>query len=238
MTTPPSPGARIRVAVVDDHPVVREGLVLILQTQPDFEIVGEGESGPDALDLVDRLNPDVLMLDLELPGLDGVAVLRRLRERGASTRVIAFTVFDTDDRIIGAVEAGAAGYLLKGAPSAELFDAIRIVHAGGSLLQPLVASTVMRHVAQQGRPTTAQGVSLTERERDVIQRLARGMSNKEIAAALGVSERTVKFHVASLFTKLGASNRTEAVTRAVHAGLRPTPVLFPASFLPARAMPA
>jgi DNA-binding NarL/FixJ family response regulator len=218
MTTTPSPGARIRVAVVDDHPVVREGLVLILQTQPDFEIVGEGESGPDALDLVDRLAPDVLMLDLELPGLDGAAVLRRLRERGATTRVIAFTVFDTDDRIIGAVEAGAAGYLLKGAPSAELFEAIRIVHAGGSLLQPLVASTVMRHVAQQGRPTT-QGVSLTERERDVIQRLARGMSNKEIAAALGVSERTVKFHVASLFTKLGASNRTEAVTRAVHAGL-------------------
>ena len=219
MTTTPSPGARIRVAVVDDHPVVREGLVLILQTQPDFEIVGEGESGPDALDLVDRLAPDVLMLDLELPGLDGVAVLRRLRERGATTRVIAFTVFDTDDRIIGAVEAGAAGYLLKGAPSAELFEAIRIVHAGGSLLQPLVASTVMRHVAQQGRPTATQGVSLTERERDVIQRLARGMSNKEIAAALGVSERTVKFHVASLFTKLGASNRTEAVTRAVHAGL-------------------
>jgi DNA-binding NarL/FixJ family response regulator len=218
MTTTPSPGARIRVAVVDDHPVVREGLVLILQTQPDFEIVGEGESGPDALDLVDRLAPDVLMLDLELPGLDGAAVLRRLRERGATTRVIAFTVFDTDDRIIGAVEAGAAGYLLKGAPSAELFEAIRIVHAGGSLLQPLVASTVMRHVAQQGRPTT-QGVSLTERERDVIERLARGMSNKEIAAALGVSERTVKFHVASLFTKLGASNRTEAVTRAVHAGL-------------------
>jgi DNA-binding NarL/FixJ family response regulator len=219
MTTPPSPNARIRVAVVDDHPVVREGLVLILQTQPDFEIVGEGESGPDALDLVDRLTPDVLLLDLELPGLDGVAVLRRLRQRGTPTRVIAFTVFDTDDRIIGAVEAGAAGYLLKGAPSAELFEAIRIVHAGGSLLQPLVASTVMRHVAQQGRPTTTQSVSLTERERDVIQRLARGMSNKEIAAALGVTERTVKFHVASLFTKLGAGNRTEAVTRAVHAGL-------------------
>jgi DNA-binding NarL/FixJ family response regulator len=217
--TPASLGTRIRVAVVDDHPVVREGLVLILQTQPDFEIVGEGENGPDALDLVDRLAPDVLMLDLELPGLDGVEVLQRLRERGAPTRVIAFTVFDTDDRIIGAVEAGAAGYLLKGAPSAELFEAIRIVHAGGSLLQPLVASTVMRHVAAQGRPITTQGVALTAREHEVLERLARGMSNKEIAAALGVTERTVKFHVASLFTKLGAGNRTEAVTRAVHAGL-------------------
>ena len=221
--TPRQSDARIRVAVVDDHPVVREGLVLILQTQSDFEIVGEGESGPDAIGLVERLSPDVLMLDLELPGLDGVAVLRRLRERGATTRVIAFTVFDTDDRIIGAVEAGAAGYLLKGAPSAELFEAIRIVHAGGSLLQPLVASTVMRHVAAQGRPGAAPGATqaaaLTTREREVLRQLAHGMSNKEIAATLGVTERTVKFHVASLFTKLGAGNRTEAVTRAVQAGL-------------------
>jgi DNA-binding NarL/FixJ family response regulator len=219
---PPASDTRIRVAVVDDHPVVREGLVLILQTQSDFEIVGEGETGPDAIDLVERLSPDVLMLDLELPGLDGVAVLRRLRERGATTRVIAFTVFDTDDRIIGAVEAGAAGYLLKGAPSAELFEAIRVVHAGGSLLQPLVASTVMRHVASQGRPgaaATTQTATLTTREREVLRQLAHGMSNKEIAAALGVTERTVKFHVASLFTKLGAGNRTEAVTRAVQAGL-------------------
>ncbi|MDB4881755.1 MAG: two component transcriptional regulator, LuxR family [Gemmatimonadetes bacterium] len=219
MTSSSSPGARIRVAVVDDHPVVREGLVLILQTQPDFEIVGEGETGGDAIDVVERLAPDVLILDLELPGLDGVAVLRRLRERGATTRTIAFTVFDTDDRIIGAVEAGAAGYLLKGAPSAELFAAIRIVHGGGSLLQPLVASTVMRHMAAHGRQSATHTVGLTEREREVLQRLARAMSNKEIAAALGVTERTVKFHVASLFTKLGAGNRTEAVTRAVQAGL-------------------
>ena len=218
MTPAPAP-PRIRVAVVDDHPVVREGLVLILQTQPDFEIVGEGQSGPDAIALVERLAPDVLMLDLELPGLDGVAVLRQLRERGATTRVIAFTVFDTDDRIIGAVEAGAAGYLLKGAPSAELFRAIRIVHAGGSLLQPLVASTVMRHVASGARQQAENGIALTPREQQVLERLARGMSNKEIAAALGVTDRTVKFHVASLFAKLGASNRTEAVTRAVHAGL-------------------
>jgi len=213
------PGTRIRIAVVDDHPVVREGLVLILQTQPDFEIVGVGESGHDAIDIVERLAPDVLMLDLELPGLDGVAVLRRLRELGATTRTIAFTVFDTDDRIIGAVESGAAGYLLKGAPSAELFEAIRVVHRGGSLLQPLVASTVMRHVASQTRPNAEQSVSPTKREQEVLQRLARGMSNKEIAADLGVTERTVKFHVASLFTKLGAGNRTEAVTRAVQAGL-------------------
>lgn len=213
------PAGRIRVAVVDDHPVVREGLVLILQTQPDFEIVGEGGTGPEAVALVERLAPDVLMLDLELPGIDGVGVLRHLRERGSATRAIAFTVFDTDDRIIAAVEAGAAGYLLKGAPSAELFQAIRVVHAGGSLLQPLVASTVMRHVAARGGADPDRAPAITAREREVLAHLARGRSNKEIAAALDVTERTVKFHVASLFSKLGAGNRTEAVTRAVQAGL-------------------
>jgi DNA-binding NarL/FixJ family response regulator len=216
---PTSTARRIRVAVVDDHPVVREGLVLILQTQPDFEIVGEGATGPDAIALVERLAPDVLMLDLELPGIDGVGVLRHLATQRATTRVIAFTVFDTDDRIIGAVEAGAAGYLLKGAPSAELFEAIRVVHAGGSLLQPLVASTVLRHVARQGRPAAPTAVALTAREREVLTLLARGRSNKEIAAALAVTERTVKFHVASLFAKLGAGNRTEAVTIGVRGGL-------------------
>jgi len=211
---------RIRIVAVDDHPVVREGLVAMLQTQPDFEVVGEAGSGVDALTLVERSRPDVVLLDLELPGLDGVGVLKRLRERGASSRVIVFTVFDTDERIIAAVESGAAGYLLKGAPRSELFAAIRIVHGGGSLLQPLVASTVLRHVARQERGVSeTPGVSLTPREQDVLGLLARGKSNKEIAAALGVTERTVKFHVSAIFTKLGVTNRTEAVTRAAGSGL-------------------
>jgi len=146
-------------------------------------------------------------------------VLRQLRERHAASRVIVFTVFDTDDRIISAVEAGAAGYLLKGAPRSELFAAIRVVRGGGSLLHPLVASTVLRHVARRDRDAETPAVSLTPREQSVLQLLARGKSNKEIAASLGVTERTVKFHVSAIFTKLAVANRTEAVTRAVNAGL-------------------
>ena len=216
----PARGDRVRIVVVDDHPVVREGLVAMLQTQSDFEVVGEAGSGAEALALIDRLAPDIVLLDLELPGIDGVGVLRQLRERASATRVIVFTVFDTDNRIIGAVESGAAGYLLKGAPRSDLFAAIRVVHAGGSLLQPLVASTVLRHVAARDRSDRRdERVALTPREQQVLALLAAGKSNKEIAAALSVAERTVKFHVSALFTKLGATNRTEAVTRAVQSGL-------------------
>jgi len=210
---------RIRIVVIDDHPVVREGLVAMLQTQSDFEIVGEAGSGEDGVTLIEQLATDVVLLDLELPELDGVGVLRLLRERNAATRVIVFTVFDTDERIISAVEAGAAGYLLKGAPRSELFAAIRIVHGGGSLLQPLVASTVLRHVARRDRAAEPPPVSLTPREQSVLQLLVRGKSNKEIAATLGVTERTIKFHVSAIFTKLAVANRTEAVTKAVNAGL-------------------
>ena len=209
-------GAPIRIAVADDHPVVREGLVAMLETQPDFAIVGSATSGTDALALVESANPDVLLLDLEMPELDGVGVLRALRESGARVRAIVFTVFDTDERIIAAVEAGAAGYLLKGAPRADVFSAVRIVAAGGSLLAPLAASAVLRRVRGELPPTAP---SLTMRERMVLEHLARGLGNKQIAAQLGITERTVKFHVSSVFTKLGAANRTEAVTRAAQAGL-------------------
>jgi DNA-binding NarL/FixJ family response regulator len=205
----------IRVAVADDHPVVREGLLAMLETQPDFEIVGQAGTGPEALTLVASADPDVLLLDLEMPGLDGVGVLRRLKSDGARTRVIVFTVFDTDERIIAALEAGAAGYLLKGTPRDQLFEALRAVARGGSLLAPVATSAVLRRVRGDATPTPA----LTPRERAVLDQLARGLGNKQIAAALGISERTVKFHVSSVFTKLEATNRTEAVTRAVQAGL-------------------
>jgi DNA-binding NarL/FixJ family response regulator len=216
-----APASPIRIVVADDHPVVRDGLVAMLRTDPAFDVVGEAANGAEAVGLVEQTTPDVLLLDLEMPGLDGVAVLRRLRESASPTRAIVFTVFDTDERIIAAVEAGAKGYLLKGVPRAEIFTAIRVVHAGGSLLQPVVAARVLEHVASRARGGAAPRgeIVLTPRESSVLQLLARGRSNKQIAATLGVSERTVKFHVSALFTKLGATNRTEAVTRAVQAGL-------------------
>ena len=214
-------GAPIRIVVADDHPVVRDGLVAMLRAGSEFDVVGEATNGAEAVHLVEERSPDVLLLDLEMPGLDGVAVLRRLREIASPTRAIVFTVFDTDERIIAAVEAGAKGYLLKGVPRAAIFTAIRAVHAGGSLLQPVVAARVLEHVASRARGTepAPDEISLTPRESSVLQLLARGRSNKQIAATLGVSERTVKFHVSALFTKLGATNRTEAVTRAIQAGL-------------------
>lgn len=191
----------------------------MLETQPDFIVVGQTGTGAGALELVALAQPDVLLLDLEMPELDGVAVLKRLAADGTRTRVIVFTVFDTDDRIIAAVEAGAAGYLLKGAPREEVFAAVRTVASGGSLLAPVAASAVLRRVRGETPDSSAEAPALTPRERAVLEQLARGLGNKQIAAALRISERTVKFHVSSVFTKLGATNRTEAVTRAAQAGL-------------------
>lgn len=197
----------IRILVVDDHPVVREGLVAILSTQSDFAVVGEASDGRQALELCQQLQPDLLLLDLELPELDGVAVLEQLDLVAHKLRVLVFTAFDTDERIIGAVRAGAQGYLLKGAPRDELFAAIRLIHAGGSTLHPLIASKLLRQVQ---RDTSL--VELTPREREVLQELAQGFANKQIAYTLNITERTVKFHLNSIFQKLGAHNRTEAVS--------------------------
>ncbi|MGZ3716492.1 MAG: response regulator, partial [Ktedonobacterales bacterium] len=200
----------IRIIVADDHPVVRDGLVAVLSTQADFAVVGEAGGGEEVLRQVAALDPDVLLLDLEMPEMDGVETLRRLREAKSGVRVIVFTAFDTDDRILAAVRAGAQGYLLKGVPREEVFQAVRVVHAGNSLLQPIVASRLMRQVSEES--ATPPGLyMLTARERDVLRLLMRGLQNKEIAAELVVTERTVKFHVSSILTKLGAGNRTEAV---------------------------
>ncbi|MGZ3638100.1 MAG: response regulator [Ktedonobacterales bacterium] len=208
----------IRILVADDHPVVRDGLVAVLSTQADFTVVGEAGGGEEVLRQVAALDPDVLLLDLEMPEMDGVETLRRLREAKSGVRVIVFTAFDTDDRILAAVRAGAQGYLLKGVPREEVFQAVRVVHAGNSLLQPIVASRLMRQVSEEGAAPPGLHM-LTARERDVLRLLMRGLQNKEIAAELVVTERTVKFHVSSILTKLGAGNRTEAVAIANKYGL-------------------
>lgn len=206
----------IRLLLVDDHPVVRDGLMAILSTQSDFTIAGEAGDGLTAVNLAQQLNPDVILLDLEMPELDGVETLRRIRENDPEARVIVFTAFDTDDRIVTAVQAGAQGYLLKGVPRNELFTAIRVVNQGGSLLQPVVASKLMRHVSKESQTAVEP---LTPREQEVLEHLARGLPNKEIAAELVISERTVKFHVSAILAKLNATNRTEAVSIAAQQGL-------------------
>jgi DNA-binding NarL/FixJ family response regulator len=224
----------IRILLADDHPIVREGLRAVLETQPDFEIVGtpqQAASGDEALRLALELKPNILLLDLEMPVMDGVETIRRLHqqishkphtEQQDGPRIIVFTAFDNDERIIAALEAGANGYLLKGAPREDIFHAIRVTMQGGSLLQPVIASKLLRHMGQRERTRLAQQPlyeALTERELEVLARLAQGMQNKEIAAHLIISERTVKFHVNSIMGKLGAANRTEAVVLAAQKGL-------------------
>jgi DNA-binding NarL/FixJ family response regulator len=206
----------VRILVADDHPIVREGLVAILGTQADFDVVGEAASGSQAVEMALRLRPDVMMLDLEMPDLDGLEALRQIRASNPDARIIIFTVFDSDERILGAVESGAQGYLLKGAPREEIFNAIRVVSRGESLLQPVIASKLLRRLSDKDRVEIDH---LTDREMEVLRLMAQGKANKEIGSALTISERTVKFHVSSILSKLGAGNRTEAVAIAAQQGI-------------------
>ena len=203
---------QIRILVADDHPMLREGLVAVLATQPDFEVVGEASDGAEAVRLAASLAPDVILLDLEMPGTDGVAALKELKAAVSEASALVFTAYDTDERILGALRAGAQGYLLKGASRDEIFSAVRTVAAGGSLLEPAVTARLLRNI--DGAPD-----GLTPRELEVLSLLADGLPNREIAGKLFVTERTVKFHVGSILTKLDAANRTEAARIAARRGL-------------------
>lgn len=204
----------IRVLVVDDHPVVREGLVAMLEDEQDFQVAGEAGSAENALALLATARPDVILLDLELPGMSGVDAIPRLAAALPDARVIVLTAYDTDERVLGAIKAGARGYLLKGASAGEIAQAIREVHAGGSYLASRIAAKVLSQMRAPRRST-----ALSERERTVLHKVADGRSTKQIARELGITERTVKFHVSSIMNKLGAENRAQAVAEAARRGL-------------------
>jgi DNA-binding NarL/FixJ family response regulator len=206
----------IRILLVDDHPVMRDGLRLVLSTQSDFEVVSEAANGDEAIALARRAHPDVILMDLEMPGIDGTQAIESIKREFPQMHIIVFTAYFSDEQIIGAMRAGASGYLLKGAPRGELFQAIHTAYTGGMPLEPQIASRLMKRVREEAQSDLWK---LTEREQEVLQLLAQGMANKQIAHELSISLRTAKFHVSSLLSKLNASNRTEVVTEAVARGL-------------------
>jgi DNA-binding NarL/FixJ family response regulator len=205
----------IDLVVVDDHPVVREGLVALLEDEPDFKVGGSAGSAEVAVALTRRLQPAVIMLDLELPGMDGVAAIPELLDASPASAILIFSAYDTDERVFGAIRAGAKGYLLKGASGAEIAQAVRALNAGESYLEPRIAAKL---VAEVRAPYRFAGL-LTERQHAVLRLVAAGLSNKQIARSLSISERTVKFHLTAIFGKLEAENRAQAVANALQRGL-------------------
>jgi DNA-binding NarL/FixJ family response regulator len=208
----------IRILVVDDHPVVREGLVAIIEAQDDMTVVGEAGDGAQAIAIFKAAKPDVVLMDLAMPGTDGVQAIEGMRAFDSDARVVVLTAYDTDERILRAVEAGARGYLLNGAPRDEIFRAVRVVNLGGSLLEPAVAGKLLNRVGDILRGGTTEE-ELTPREQDVLNLMARGFRNKEIAFDLHITERTVKFHANAIYRKLDVGGRTEAVSKALQKGM-------------------
>jgi DNA-binding NarL/FixJ family response regulator len=208
----------IRVLIVDDHAVVREGLRTFLELQEGIEVAGEASDGHDAIGAAERPRPDVVLMDLVMPTLDGVGAMRELRQRVPGARVIVLTSFLDDERLLPAVRAGAAGYLLKNVQPQELARAIRTAAAGEALLDPAVAARLVEALEEDGRDTRAE--QLTPREREVLALIGRGYANKRIALELGIAEKTVKTHVGNVLSKLGVSDRTQAALYAARLGLR------------------
>jgi NarL family two-component system response regulator LiaR len=207
----------IRVVIVDDHAVVREGLRTYLELQADLAVVGEAGDGAEAVRVAQELRPDVVLMDLVMPVLDGVGAMRELRERLPGVRVIVLTSFTDEAQLLPAIQAGAAGYLLKNVQPAELHRAIRAAHAGEALLDPSVAARLVQAISQPARAPAPE--RLTPREREVLVLIGRGLSNKRIARELGVAEKTVKTHVGHVLAKLEVTDRTQAALYAARSGL-------------------
>lgn len=204
----------IRILIVDDHPVVLAGLTSMLSTQRDFEVVGSASEGEEALEVLRHQSADILMLDLRMPGMNGVDTLLAIRRERINVRAIILSSFDTDEDIYRCVQAGAQGYLLKGAPQADMIEAIHTVHAGRRYFPPRIAARLAERIMRS---------DLTTRELEVLEMLARGLTNKEIGNALRISGNTVRNHVNSIIDKLEVSDRTEAATTAIQRGIIEVP---------------
>jgi len=204
---------KIRILMADDHPVVRAGIRGMLETQPDFEVIAEAENGWEALDQTSKHTPDVVLLDLRMPKMDGVEAIGKIKENHPDIHILVLTTYDTDADIVRAVEAGATGYLLKDAPRDELFRAVRATARGETVLAPPVAARLMSKVRDKG------DTALTAREIDVLMLVARGASNQDVGEKLHVSTATVKSHLLQIYQKLGVSDRTAAVTTAIERGV-------------------
>jgi two-component system NarL family response regulator len=211
----------IKILIVDDHEMVRDGLSVMMEREEDFTVVGEAQNGLEAVEKTKALNPDVVLMDLRMPEMDGVEAMRQIRAVQDDVKFLVRTTYDSDEYIFDAIEAGAKGYLLKDTSREELFRAVRTVNRGESLIEPAVVSrlldrlTELSHRAAHGPEHGA----LSEREVEVLQLMARGSANKQIASDLSITESTVKTHVANIFQKLEVSHRTEAVTKAISQGI-------------------
>ena len=209
---------KIRILITDDHPVVREGLSAMLAREKDIEVVGEAKDGKEAVARVNELMPDIVLMDLRMPEMDGVEAMRQIRARHTDIQFIVLTTYNNDEYIFKGIEAGARAYLLKDAPRDELFKAIRAVSRGESLIEPAVAGKVLDRLAELSRQMNTPEV-LSDREIEVLTLIARGASNKIIADTLNIGQSTVKTHIQSVFHKLEVNDRTEAVTVAVKKGI-------------------
>lgn len=209
----------ISVIIVDDHPIVRQGLRTLLELQDDIRVAGEAVNGKAAVELASRLSPDVVLMDLVMPEMDGIEATRQICALKPSPRVIALTSFVEDDKVIPAIQAGAVSFLLKDVSSAELLEAIRAAYRGEARLHPNVIRKLMNQVAAQPTQSQPAAHTLTERETEVLSLVAQGLSNREIAAQLVISEKTVKTHISSLLSKLGQEDRTRLAIYAIKKGL-------------------
>lgn len=211
--------AKIKVLLAEDHVVVREGTRELVQHEPDMEVVGEASDGEEAVQLAGKLRPDVVIMDIAMPKLNGIEATKQIKERYPATAVLILTAYDDDQYVFALLEAGAAGYLLKNVRGRELIDATRAVCAGESVLHPTIAHKVIERLISAGKPDEKRiAEPLSERELEVLKLAARGISNKDVAEELSLSVRTVQAHLGNIFNKLGVGSRTEAVLHALKKG--------------------